>query len=81
MTDLSLDRDEGKPTSTYFGQCRPKVRDMSLFQRLLKSMPLLRNSVLKFSKVPGASSIDKMCSLFTKLTSKTRRKEAEEPEA
>ena len=38
-------------------------------------MALLRNRVGRFSEVPGASSINKMCSLFTKLASKARRKE------
>lgn len=69
MADLSLERQ-----GTHFQRRRPKVRDMSLFQRPLKGMALLRNSVGRFSEVPGASSIDKLCSLFTKPTSKHERR-------
>lgn len=81
MADPFLERDEGRPTSTHFRRCGPKVSDTSLLQRPLKSMALLRNSVGRFSEDQGASSTDKLCSLFTKLPFKARRKGAEEPEA
>lgn len=72
MADLSLDRDEGKPTSTHL----PKMRAKSLFFRSSQESGIALKQCLEVS---GALSMDKRCSSFAKLTSKARGKEAEEP--